>query len=103
MHILASPCMGRHLLILPPTRRSGIMGTKKQSSGSFGGLVNGPKTLTISFNTGTSWPLFRLMQLPIPTGGIVLQLAETRSLIRSTFAEPKVKLVKAELSVGLGV
>jgi len=80
------------------------MGTKKQSSGSFGfGELNGPKTLTISFNTGTSWPLFRLMQLPIPTGGIVLQLAETRSLIRLTFAEPKVKLVKAELSVGLGV
>src|SRR5919108_169285 len=43
------------------------------------------------------------MQVPIPTGGIVLQLLVTRSLIRLTFAVPKVKLVKAELSVGLGV
>src|SRR5215510_9721991 len=43
------------------------------------------------------------MQVPIPTGGIVLQLAETSSLIRLVLAEPKVKLVKAELSVGLGV
>src|SRR4030095_14157607 len=103
MHILASPCIGRHLLILAPTGSSGMIGTKKQSSGSFGGSVNGPWTLMISFNTGTSWPLFRLMQVPIPTGGIVLQVLETRSLIRSTFAEPKVKLVKAELSVGLGV
>ena len=83
------------------------MGTKKQSSGSLGGSVNGTLaelwTLRISCNTGVSWPLFRLMQVPIPTGGIVLQLLETKSLIRLTFAEPKVKLVKAELSVGLGV
>ena len=39
----------------------------------------------------------------MPTGGNVSQVLETRDLIRLTFAEPKVKLVKAELSVGLGV
>jgi hypothetical protein len=54
IHNLASACMGRHLLILASTGSFGITGTKKQSSGSFGGSVNGPWTLMISFNTGVS-------------------------------------------------
>jgi hypothetical protein len=44
-----------------------------------------------------------LIQLPIPTGGMAPQLADTISLIVFTFAEPRVKLVNAELSLVLGV
>ena len=44
-----------------------------------------------------------LIQLPIPTGGIVPQLADTISLMVFTFAELWVKLVNAELSLVLGV
>src|SRR5688572_5982410 len=106
MHNLASDCMGRHWFRLPPTGASGITGTKKQSSGSFGGSVNGafrgPNALMISCKTGVSCPLLRLIQLPMPTGGIVPQLADTISLIVFTFAEGRVKLVNAELSVVLG-
>ena len=47
--------------------------------------------------------MLRLIQLPMPTGGIVPQLADTISLIVFTFAEGRVKLVNAELSVVLGV
>src|SRR5687767_6223384 len=91
MHNLASDSMGRHLLRLPPIGRSGITSIKKQSSGSFGGSVNGalvgPKALMISCRTGVSCPLLILIQLPIPTGGIAPQLADTISLIVFTFAE----------------
>src|ERR687889_2497426 len=90
MHSLASDSMGRHWFRLPPIGRSGITGIKKQSSGSFGGSVNGalagPKALTIFCKTGVSCPLLILIQLPMPTGGIVPQLAETISLIVFTFA-----------------
>src|SRR5688572_2668349 len=80
MHNLASDSMGRHLFRLPPIGRSGITGIRKQSSGSFGGSVNGalagPNALIISCKTGVSCPLFMLIQLPIPTGGVAPQLAE---------------------------
>ena len=107
MHNLASDCMGRHWFRFAPTGALGMTGTKKQSSGSFGGSVNGavlgPNAWMISCKTGVSCPLLRLIQLPMPTGGIVPQLAETISLIVFTFAEGRVKLVNAELSVVLGV
>jgi hypothetical protein len=41
MHNLASDSMGRNLFGVRHTGRSGITGIKKQSSGSFGGSVNG--------------------------------------------------------------
>src|SRR5688572_10559441 len=90
-HNLGRDSLGRHLLRLPPIGRSGITGIRKQSSESFGGSVNGalvgPKALIISCRTGVSCPLLILIQLPIPTGGIAPQLADTISLIVSTFAE----------------
>ena len=57
----------------------------------------------ISWKTGVSCPLLMLIQLPIPTGGIAPQLAETISRMVFIFAEPRVKLVNAELSLVLGV
>jgi hypothetical protein len=107
MHNLANDSIGLHWFRLPPIGRSGITGTKKQSSGSFGGSVKGalvgPNALMISCRTGVSCPLLMLIQLPIPTGGMAPQLADTISLIVFTFAEPRVKLVNAELSLVLGV